>query len=723
MLAVMVAAVPSNACQAGYEALKSPPLVTACASRRSLYNRPVFASAAVRPIVLAALLTACGGDDVGPADGAVLDAESDGGLDVPNVAPPDIPWLDDGVPPLMFTPCPEGWREVTEAGVTTCDPYPEGGPSECAFGEAHFVGEPGCRPVGDPCPAGDWPAELPSDDSVVFVQAGASGGDGSRSAPFGRLDEVPWGVRGTGWTVALAKGSYEGVLPLRAGVQVIGACVAETHLSGIGLPVSGVLMVTSRGEPASVRNLSIVDAPQFGVDVADGGALSLLGVAIVRATGVGLRVSDGASEVEATDVLVEGTRPFADGRLGQGVDIRAARFVGTRLVVAANHAVGLGGRSGANVTLTDVAVAGTESQQFDATYGDGVTALGGTQLAATRLWVAGNRTTGVVARGSSTITLADAVVRDTRAQERDGNYGSGLFVGDGAHLEATRLLASHNRMAGVLALDGGSITLSDVVVHDTQGQERDGTLGRGIGVQSSRLEATRLLVSDNRDAGIFIAEPDSRATLTDVVVRDTDGGGLIAQSGVRLEVTRLLVSGSRHVGVLASSTTGTITDAVVRDTRNRLSDGALGYGFSVQYDGDIEASRLRLATSCEVGLFVGAATFRGSDVEIEHVSRAACDGGERMYGYGAAVFDATATLERFAIRQAETCGLFVVNVRADAALDVRHGVVEGSAIGACVQVEGYDLDRLTEDVLYRDNDANLEATMLPVPELPLPFGP
>ena len=47
---------------------------------------------------------------------------------------------------------------------------------------------------------------------------------------------------------------------------------------------------------------------------------------------------------------------------------------------------------------------------------------------------------------------------------------------------------------------------------------------------------------------------------------------------------------------------------------------------------------------------------------------------------------------------------------------MRDGDVFGSAIGACVQVDGYDVDRLTNDVRYFDNETNLQATTLPVPE-------
>jgi hypothetical protein len=51
-------------------------------------------------------------------------------------------------------------------------------------------------------------------------------------------------------------------------------------------------------------------------------------------------------------------------------------------------------------------------------------------------------------------------------------------------------------------------------------------------------------------------------------------------------------------------------------------------------------------------------------------------------------------------------------------LDLQEGTVSGSAIGACVQIDGYDVGRLSNAVRYEDNDTNLESTSLPVPELP-----
>ena len=78
-------------------------------------------------------------------------------------------------------------------------------------------------------------------------------------------------------------------------------------------------------------------------------------------------------------------------------------------------------------------------------------------------------------------------------------------------------------------------------------------------------------------------------------------------------------------------------------------------------------------------------------------------------------------LTRFEVRDAATCGLFVAMdpvAPGTPSLDVASGVVERSEIGACVQVDGYDLGRLMRDVVYRENGTNLDSTMLPVPIAP-----
>ena len=44
------------------------------------------------------------------------------------------------------------------------------------------------------------------------------------------------------------------------------------------------------------------------------------------------------------------------------------------------------------------------------------------------------------------------------------------------------------------------------------------------------------------------------------------------------------------------------------------------------------------------------------------------------------------------------------------------GEVAENEIGACIQIPNYDVRRLREQVRFRDNARNVEATTLPVPD-------
>src|SRR5687768_12801288 len=120
-------------------------------------------------VVVVGLLGGCSDDRVLPGvDAGMADADS-GRLEI--VAP---------IPP-MWTPCPGGFREVVLDGVLSCEPYGVGGVEPCGPGEAHFIGEPGCRTVGDPCPDTRFPDEamLAPDRAHIYVDRWAEGaGDG-----------------------------------------------------------------------------------------------------------------------------------------------------------------------------------------------------------------------------------------------------------------------------------------------------------------------------------------------------------------------------------------------------------------------------------------------------------------------------------------------------------------------------------------------------------------
>jgi len=688
----------------------------------------VFESNLAWTLILFLAIAACDCETLPMSDGGA-DAMPDasGGA----IMAPVIPWLD-GVP-TTFDPCPTGYRAVVDGALTTCDPYPEGGPSACAEGEAHFPGEPGCRTIGDACPPGDFATSLPAGGSIIYVdEAAAAGGDGSMAAPFTTLADVSFGTLAAGTTVALARGNYGGTLPLRAGVQVVGACTAQTILAGEA-PAASAVTVTSSGEPTVLRNVTIRDAPQAGVRVAGGRHLRLEGIAIERSQEFGVYVSGSGSEVVLVDVVVRGTRADSGGLFARGLSANdGGRLEATRVIVEENRELGIGVGSGAEAVATDVVVRNQEARDVDRSGGRGLSIQGGARFEGTRLLVEGNRNIGLHVSGSGTEAIvSDVIVRDTRANERDGEWGAGINVQEGASFEASRLLVEGNHDAGVLGFDPGTrISLVDAVIRDTESQVSDGLRGRGANVQAgASLSATRMLVARNRDVGLVIAEGES--TLTDVAVSGTRGQeidgqfgrGLVVHFGGRVEASRVLAAGNREAGILVNhaGTELVLTDAVIRDT------GGADPGHGINVDAArLIGERIVVEGAAGVGVASLNADVTLSHVRIERIESPDCAATtcpEREFGYGAISVSGRLRMTNFAVIDASTCGIFLTaDTPTDVtpSVDLMSGDVTGAAIGACVQVDDYDLMRLSNDVRYQDNDTNVQATTLPVPEPPSP---
>jgi len=684
-------------------------------------------------VVLAGLFSIGCGDDVGGVDGAT-DAAADGAGADAGLAAPDIPWLAEGAPPIGIAPCPMGWREVDDGVVTTCDPYPEAGAVPCPFGEAHFPGEASCAAIGEACPPGDFAMGLPTGTPVVYVKADAAGGgDGTVASPYATLAEVPWLSLAAGTTVALAKGTYEGTLSLNPAVRLVGACVAETRLTGVASAVPAVIRVARAGDAAFVGSLAIVGAPQVGVLVENGQALTLEGVLVEGSRSLGVEVLGAGTVLSARGLVVRDTRP---GSVSPGVGLyvaNGARAEATRAVISGNQQAGVFAAGAGEIVLSDAAVRDNRGRDADGFFGRGVSIQEGSTFRGERLIVSGNHEVGLQAGSNCELVLSDVVVRDTQAQESDGEAGMGINVEDGARLEAARLLVSHSRTVGVAATTDVVMVLSDVVVRDTQGRQSDGTHGRGINLDERVMfQADRLVVMGNRNIGLA-ATVNSVLVLTDVVVRDTQsrqsdgefGRGVNVETGSRLEATRLAIIGNREVGLAAEGAEVSLTDVVVQNTLPRESDLAFGYGVGMQRGARLSGTRVAVDGAREIGLN----TIHGAVVDLSQLSVTNIVGTEgaeadRMHGHAVTALGASVHLTGFAIRSPATCGLFIAHSGETApALDVEGGVVEGAAIGACVQVDGYDLGRLTRDVVYRDNGVNLDSTTLPVPGAPDTVAP
>lgn len=174
--------------------------------------------------------------------------------------------------PVVLTPCRAGWREVLDPdGVLRCEPWPESGRrDDCPFGETHLPGTPGCARIGPECPADGWPADLPTDRPIVYVDDEALvGGDGSRERPLRTIGEAQmWTPRGG--VIAVRTGRYDEAFSGLAmdgspyggvglfGQDVIGACVEGTRVTSSA--ASEVRALFSLDQGSTVRNVGI-EAP------------------------------------------------------------------------------------------------------------------------------------------------------------------------------------------------------------------------------------------------------------------------------------------------------------------------------------------------------------------------------------------------------------------------------------------------------------------------------
>lgn len=511
---------------------------------------------------------------------------------------------------VTLTPCPQGWRELhAENGdPATCDPWPVGGPSACAADQAHFPGEPGCRAVGAACPAGDWAEGLPA-SGVLYVKAGAAaGGTGTRGAPFATVAQA-LAAASSGTVIALSAGTFTEVISLGKGVTLWGACPGLTTLAAPSAAKTGVVQVTGAG--ATVRDVRFTGPPSAVWVARAGASVTLAGVIVDRAAGVALVAGNGGA-IAGHDVAVRDTQPH-NGSGGWAVDVEA----------------------GGSIDLTRVVVSGSVE-------------------------------TAMVGSGAgSTVRLTDASVRHTRARF-DGQLGYAVALRGGASLTLTRAALEDSQSLGVALGDAAQGTFSDVVVRDTLPSGAASDLGVGLLVEAgATLTWTRGVVERNRTQAIIVRDAPSRATLRQLVVRDTaveastgeDGEGLLVQDGATAEVDHAFLARSHRSGVMVIAAHATLTDVEIAGTSNsepNLSDGA---GLQVSRGSTVTLERVRVARSERLGLFVvgpGSAV-TGADVTV---SDGRCNEGDRQNGVGAAIQEGgVMTLSRVAFLRNATVGL------------------------------------------------------------------
>ena len=211
---------------------------------------------------------------------------------------------------------------------------------------------------------------------------------------------------------------------------------------------------------------------------------------------------------------------------------------------------------------------------------DGPNQSRGSELVLRESLVTGNRTEGIYMLGSK-VTVERSVVRDTHEQASDNKRGSGIYAAlgsgqsRGSELVLRDSLVAGNRTVGIgVASSKASVERS--VVRDTREQASDKQFGQGIqaSVRPGQSGGSELVLRDslaagNRTVGILVL--GSKATVERSVVRDTRknglggyGDGLIGGEKSTLQARDSTVESSARAGFLIENSSGSIHRCLIR---------------------------------------------------------------------------------------------------------------------------------------------------------------
>lgn len=347
-------------------------------------------------------------------------------------------------------------------GVDTCAAgfdRAEGGCSPqlpaCSAGAYAFPGEP-CQPL-DACGATRFAG---SGTDALYVDASATGGDGTEVKPFATIVEALTALKATGKKkIYVAQGRYVERMVLDREVELHGVCSGQTEVVA---PAGDLAETTIHvAATATVAGLTVTGAGHaVGIGTQGSATLAVKGV-IVRGHDTGIDVPRIASPKVPT-LTLDGLR-VEDGRIGVSsyvaVDARRVSIahVDTGLIV-------LGGGGVEALVLEDAA-------------SEGVLVLSGTT------------------------SIARSVVRDVG--ERSGVAGYGIVVDKLPTLPAPFVKISDTFVADVT---GGELSLEDVLFRDVAtGKVAFAGIVMRAGSNDGAVALRGVLVDDARLVGLLIA--------------------------------------------------------------------------------------------------------------------------------------------------------------------------------------------------------------------------
>lgn len=354
----------------------------------------------------------------------------------------------------------------------------------------------------------------------------------------------------------------------RAGGQVTLLDVRLSSIAGIAL-MSHLVGAHIDGTRVRIDGVQpFVEMFGYGVEVAQGGTMTLVSSHIRAATLAGATSVEVGSHLKLVAALIEGTRLHAkipgetaglvasDGGLTElhGVRLSANRIYGATIA-------GAGAELAADGLIIDETLDSLGTTKV-------ITGLytafeGVSRLRSAR--ISHNTMSGIRVQSKGHLEATDLLVDDTTAGP-GLVHGQGIVVTSGATVELLRARLHGNRVAGMdVRHAGSSAHARELLVDNTLAREADFGFGFGIEMGAGgRLLLDRSRLSGNLAGGMYISDPGAeavlRGTLVDAGGQTAVGYGLgifvLAQGRATLIGCRLL--SNRLIALLAEAAAGRI---------------------------------------------------------------------------------------------------------------------------------------------------------------------
>lgn len=609
-----------------------------------------------------------------------------------------------------------------------------------------------------------------TDDSRAVVRSAVAGAaardltvDGASNAGFGAVGA---GAELTVTDAVVSNNEYLGTIASDGGRLVLSRVVVRGTRAWAGSDFGQGLFVQEGGIIEASRTV-IEDNTFFGASAIGAGSRIVLTDSVIRDTqpqpdgeaGVGVySVMDARVELTRVEItgsrdaaiaaeagghvvlaesIVRGTRGrVSDGEHGRGLSVYSGGTAEVRKTLfERNQTANVGIESASSsADLVDVVMREGLPSEGSGTGGRGLEVALGASATVTRALIANNVADGVLLY-EGTLALEDAAIVDTQTSA-GGRNGYGLSSAPGSMVTATRVLLERNAGAAVVVVGPASAaTFTDLLARETQDRgTADDVSGVGLDVrQGAVATVSRGVFEDHAVLGVTAFAPGTDLRLSDVVVRGTRGRaanellglGVAVVGGARLSIERALVEDNKLVGVYGQDegTALTLTDLAIRDTHSSPTAGRSGVGMLVTRTATGVATRVLVERARESGITLaqGADVMLG-DVTVRETLGAACGDAcpDARFGLGiTALSSAAATVTRFHVDVAALCGVFVDR---DGQVDLDTGEISNAPIGACIRVPEYDVQRLTRNVIYRDNTVNIDTVDFTVPEPEVSFA-